>query len=794
MEFPRFSLMIGLAVALPLAAATAQTANETPATGNQAALDQQREQIRKQEAVFRVAPTLNDAERLEQAGDYAKAREIYLAALNVVTPSPAAQPVYNRAVAGLLRCNAQLIEVARKKNDLPTMESLLTSSLTYDPNNAELKANLAKVEAARRNPQATTLYTNPAVSDQFRKQVDSVEQLFAEAEQARRTGQYDLAETKLKAILGLDPYNTTAEKKLKQITDEKLRYAQVAQDENRQKSLREVEERWSNPVRQQTLDATPTASNTPLTRSNQFEISQKLRSIVFPSVDFTDATLQNAVDFLNDRTRQLDPDQVGINFIPRPEALTQAKPITLSLKKVPLGEVLRYVSQLAQVKYKVDQSAVFFVPIASSTDVLVRRQFNIPPSFFTVSSGPSDDTAAAAGGNARRRTTALPVSTGGGSQDVKDQLTQRGVEFSAEGANATYLSSSGILQVVDTQDQMDLIEELVNAETGQTLMVNIEARFVEINQTDLNDVTFNWMFGSVAPLRSNSPGILTTMRGSGGFSVNNLTALINTQVGTPGYIGTTGNQFLLSGVLAANVYSAALSALAQKTSTDLLSAPSVRVRSSERATINATRTFYYPTSYDAPQIVSQTTQTGGGITIVAPIPPAAIPAFPSAFDKQEVGVILNVQPTVGGDGRTIDLSLVPEITDFQGFINYGDPITVNPQDGVANDLRTLVQNQILQPVFNVRRVSTKVLVRDGYTVVIGGLIREDIQTINDKVPIIGDLPLIGRLFQSKASQNIKKNLLIFVTGKIVRSDGELLHPDDTTVSASDASGTSTVVR
>jgi general secretion pathway protein D len=58
------------------------------------------------------------------------------------------------------------------------------------------------------------------------------------------------------------------------------------------------------------------------------------------------------------------------------------------------------------------------------------------------------------------------------------------------------------------------------------------------------------------------------------------------------------------------------------------------------------------------------------------------------------------------------------------------------------------------------------------------LIREDLQTVNDKVPFLGDLPLIGRLFQSKAVQSIKRNLIIFVTANIYRNDGELLNPPE----------------
>lgn len=61
---------------------------------------------------------------------------------------------------------------------------------------------------------------------------------------------------------------------------------------------------------------------------------------------------------------------------------------------------------------------------------------------------------------------------------------------------------------------------------------------------------------------------------------------------------------------------------------------------------------------------------------------------------------------------------------------------------------------------------------DGQTVAMGGLIREDVQDVEDKVPILGDIPILGRLFQSKAEDHFKRNLMIFVTAKLIDPSGE----------------------
>ena len=87
---------------------------------------------------------------------------------------------------------------------------------------------------------------------------------------------------------------------------------------------------------------------------------------------------------------------------------------------------------------------------------------------------------------------------------------------------------------------------------------------------------------------------------------------------------------------------------------------------------------------------------------------------------------------------------------------------------------TITENRIEMPVFSVRRVSTALSIYDGHTVAVGGLMREDVQNVEDKVPILGDIPWVGRLFQSKAENRIKSNLIIFVTAQIIDATGRVM--------------------
>ncbi|HEU6449647.1 MAG TPA: hypothetical protein VFV23_14530 [Verrucomicrobiae bacterium] len=137
----------------------------------------------------------------------------------------------------------------------------------------------------------------------------------------------------------------------------------------------------------------------------------------------------------------------------------------------------------------------------------------------------------------------------------------------------------------------------------------------------------------------------------------------------------------------------------------------------------------------------------------------------------ETGPVLDVIPVVLSDGYTINLTLIPSLTEFTG---YDTPPNIADVTKGLN----VVQLPTILPRFQVRQVVTTVNVWDNQTVVLGGLITSQIQDTKDKVPMLGDVPLIGRLFQSVSKETIKKNLMIFVTPTILDPAGNRVHSDD----------------
>ena len=141
----------------------------------------------------------------------------------------------------------------------------------------------------------------------------------------------------------------------------------------------------------------------------------------------------------------------------------------------------------------------------------------------------------------------------------------------------------------------------------------------------------------------------------------------------------------------------------------------------------------------------------------------------------EVGPILDVVPYVLSDGYTINLTLIPSDTEFDG---YDNPTTSGPPISNVTAGLNVVQLPIVLPTFTIRQVVTTVNVWDNQTVVLGGLISSSVTSTKDSVPFLGDIPLLGRLFQSESKQDIKKNLMIFVTATIVDPAGNRLHSGD----------------
>ncbi len=169
-------------------------------------------------------------------------------------------------------------------------------------------------------------------------------------------------------------------------------------------------------------------------------------------------------------------------------------------------------------------------------------------------------------------------------------------------------------------------------------------------------------------------------------------------------------------------------ALKQMKGIDVLSVPKVVTRSKQRAMVEIVREFKYPIAWK-------------------PGAKKEDAWVPTAHATKHPGLTLAVEPSILRGGK-ISLWVAPQILELTGFKDLG--------------------HGRKQPIFSDRKVQTNVALQSGQTVILGGFVREDQLIIEDKVPVLGDLPVLGRLFRSSQKQTSKSYMVFFITPRIVR--------------------------
>jgi general secretion pathway protein D len=511
----------------------------------------------------------------------------------------------------------------------------------------------------------------------------------------------------------------------------------------------------------------------------------------------------------------LDADAGGLGAAQDPGSLRIRE---LRLRNVPLAEALKYICEQTKLRYKVDEFAVTLVPATETDEDLFTRNFRVPPDFLSKLGG---------GGGADGDVADDPFADGAGAGTTRtlaprrsemELLKENGVSF-PDGASAKFFAGSSTLLVRNTPTNLDLIDQIVEQfGKDSPKQVKISTKFVEISQENTDELGFDWIvspfglsanqvFGGGGTIGSgqtrtnadfigtvagvNLPGVPAATgtnvtdivtgglrSGDGAINRNNIDAVLNNPNRTAQSASPAPGIAALTGLFSDGQVQMIMRGLAQKKGTDLMTAPSITARSGEKALIEIIREFIYPTEYEPPELPNSigggVGGDGGGLGGNAGIFPVT-PATPTSFETRNTGVTLEIEPTIGGNDFVIDLRFAPDIVEFEGFVNYGSPIQSPATDFLGNPTTvTITENRIEMPVFSSRRVTTALTIYDGYTVAVGGLMREDVQTVEDKVPIFGDLPIVGRLFQTKAENRIKSNLIIFVTAQIIDATGRPL--------------------
>ncbi len=510
------------------------------------------------------------------------------------------------------------------------------------------------------------------------------------------------------------------------------------------------------------------------TRDDDGLVRDRLESVFIPSIEFREMPLSEVVNSLSATSVEYSPDGSGMNIVLiDPESRDPR--VSIILRRLNLKRVLDFVTESVGYEYDLQQDAVVirprqgpglgleteFYPISRSTLIRLTGLQGLE------SSAPVDPL-----GDPFAEPE--PQSAGQGSdaeQALKSFLQRAGIPFGGI-PGADLALADGQLIVTQTPRNQDKVRQLLRR-YREVKQVEIEARFLEVEERNLEELGLEWTLVTAGGDRlSNAP----TRNLANAFTIGEDESRV--VIDRPGVdlpaIGqgapvlpmtvdlaeNAGNLLQMSGVIGQNDLEVIIRALERQSGNDLLSAPKLTVLSGKTAEIVVAEEFRYPEMYgDTNAEVGRGDSNSGsaGVAITA--------GTPRSFATRNVGVEMEVTPAVEDD-NSISLRLKPKVTEFEGFVEYGGTSVA-----IASDTTVTVPSGFYQPVFSVRRLQTEVTIWDGATVVMGGLTREHAVRISDRVPILGDIPLLGRLFRTEGESTQKRNLLIFVTANLVSPGG-----------------------
>lgn len=522
------------------------------------------------------------------------------------------------------------------------------------------------------------------------------------------------------------------------------------------------------------------------TENRHDELRDKLNRIELPRVSFSGIPLSRVVDTLSALSADYDPGGKGVNMVLIDPSGTDPV-VNITLRGLTLARILDFTVESVGYEYDVQPDAVVvrqgqgtgsrleteFFPISRSTII---RLTGIGSPGRSGSSAVVDPFAAVVVSAER---------SGGGlseeEESLRNFLQRAGVGFeTVDGANLAL--ADGQLIVTQTPRNMEKVRNILRRYT-EVKQVEIEARFLEVRQSDLDEIGFDWTVQRPRQTYTNAP----SRNLAGAFGVSASESVLG--ITSPPSVDPSGGEIpglnlsravqapripnvldlgegagplaSISGVIGEAEVGLLIRALERKSGNDLMSAPKVTVLSGKTAEITVAQELRYPENYgDISAQVGRGDSSGSGSAGVA-----ITAGTPMDFVVRNVGVEMEVTPQVEED-FSISLLLEPRVTEFEGFVEYGGTSVA-----IASNTTVTVPSGFFQPIFSVRRVRTEVTIWDGATVVMGGLTREQAVSVSDKIPVLGDLPLLGRLFRSEGQSSEKRNLLIFVTANLISPGG-----------------------
>lgn len=437
----------------------------------------------------------------------------------------------------------------------------------------------------------------------------------------------------------------------------------------------------------------------------------------------------------------------GINVIADDSIDIGGKTLTLDVDNVPLEEVLLYITRNMGLSFYMGENMLWITAAEKDEAAkkkletrIIRLHHGTVP---TVPEGPgakgSEDSA-------------------GSVEQKEDNELQEALELllgnGTDGASFRIFKDRNIVLIHNTRENIRLAEKVIKEFDKPPYQVSIEARFITVSKEDLFDV-------GTEITQQNKVNYHNPLGKEAIKAINALTELGTIKAGNAEGVGLLN----FSGVIANRTFDILVTALDKKDSTVTLSVPKVTVMNNRQARIRKGDKLYYFEDYDVESI--DRGDTHGTDQILVPSgSPTELP----------IGLTFDVKVNVGNDGRTVLLGLKPEIVELKKWENYlttGDDDDDDDDDDDSDSGNSELTSIKLPHTYE-QSIVTTVSVASGQTVVLGGMLEHKKTRTVQKVPILGDIPILGWLFQHKMEQSIPMNLLVFVTATVINDQGQFV--------------------
>jgi len=441
----------------------------------------------------------------------------------------------------------------------------------------------------------------------------------------------------------------------------------------------------------------------------------------------------------------------GVNIIADKTLPALTNRLTINLDKVKLGEFFKYVGRNYAVQFQVGQDLVWMIDAASTNRLMeevrfykLRKGFVLPAQL-----GAEEVT--------RASVTAGPVTTVTESQKFKKFVNddaplmpalERAITNLFTGSKWMIDYERNLVVARGSIEQLDVMEKIIKEFDQPIQQVLIEARFVTLSKPAFLQLGVLWETGRLRVNAATAAG--------GGAAPQGLAGLLpDAQAPNIGL----GIQYMFTNIFDQSQLTATISALEQSGESQTLSAPRLTVINNRPATINDGKVQYYYEEYTVKQTIGQ-------FITSASLVPSGKPT------KVTSGAELNVMASIAGDGRHIMLALNPSVkTDVQ-LVEYATIEQSNNPESLQNDL------VIKLPQYRTQELATRVVVKSGETVAMGGVLERQTTELVESVPILGSIPYIGALFRRRTAVDTPRYLLVFVTATIINDSGEGVIYDD----------------